>query len=81
VWTRIAESALARLWLLDEHRKQITEAADRLEAVLRRSPHNVGESRAEGTRIAFEAPLAALYEVRDKDRTVTVLRVWGVGIK
>ncbi len=76
VWRPIAESRLAELWIESPDRQAIADAADYLDAMLRRDPHSIGESRAANTRVAFQGPLGLLYEIHDDDRTVAVLNVW-----
>jgi hypothetical protein len=57
-WSPLVEAQLAELWLSAEVRNRVTQAAATLDARLSQNPHNVGESRAAETRIAFEAPIA-----------------------
>ena len=74
-----AEQELARLWTVAADRNAVTAAANRIDVLLGTDPHNQGESRADGTRILFERPLAVRFEVSEQDRYVDVLQVWWIG--
>jgi hypothetical protein len=52
--------------------------ADRLETLLADDPLNVGESRQDLSRIAFEKPLGIIFDVSPEDRLVTVLKFWSI---
>jgi hypothetical protein len=74
-WSKEAEDELARIWLNAADRQAVTDAARKIDAVLRVRPASSGESRDPGQRVVFELPLAVLYELSDK-RLVKVLVVW-----
>jgi hypothetical protein len=74
-----AEGELVDLWINVVHRQPITDAANRIDALLRSAPHEQGESRDHQTRILFERPLAIQFEIRDDDCLVEVLKVWWIG--
>lgn len=76
VWRPIAEARLAEIWEQAMDRRTVTLAADALEQALRQRGSQIGESRTEATRVAFEAPLGMLFEVHADDQLVTVLSVW-----
>jgi hypothetical protein len=76
VWLPVAENQLARLWTNFADRQAIADAADALDDLLRSDPHGQGESRYGDVRIMFVPPLAALFEIREPDRLVRVLKVW-----
>ena len=57
-------------------RAQVTSAADEIDRVLATRPLAVGESRMAHSRVVFQQPLGALYEVSDDDREVRVWLVW-----
>jgi hypothetical protein len=79
VWRPVAEASLAELWTNGPDRAEIARAADEIDARLRRDPQNEGESRTtESVRITVLPPLAALFEISDPDRLVTVLKVWRI---
>jgi hypothetical protein len=74
-WEKRALAALTNLWLQADSagRKAITAATHALDTRLRRDPHNEGESRSDGRRIAFEPPLAIVFRVEAYGLTVSVL--------
>jgi hypothetical protein len=76
VWKPGAESALTQAWIEATDRRTLTEAADTIDALLRASPLEVGESRASPTRILVVSPLAVYYDVSEDDRLVTVWAMW-----
>jgi plasmid stabilization system protein ParE len=77
-WKPSAEQELARLWTDAADRDAVAAAANRIDAVLGKSPHSQGESRQGRLRILFEGPLAVLFEVTEEDRFVDVLKVWRI---
>ena len=76
LWAKEAEKRLTLMWLNATNRKEITEAANAIEKLLRIDPQNVGESRPDGTRIVFVPPLRVLFHVNEQDRIVSVLTIW-----
>jgi plasmid stabilization system protein ParE len=78
VWIPKAEAMLARIWNAAKDRAAVAEAADRIDALLKRDPLTVGESRSGSLRVLYSLPLAVHYEVSEMDRLVRVLRVWRV---
>jgi hypothetical protein len=77
-WKPIAEQRLTNLWIAGPDRQSITNAANRIDQLLRRDPDQQGESRDAKRRILFVPPLAVLYRVEEGDRIVHVLDVWRV---
>jgi hypothetical protein len=77
VWNQSAEDDLASFWLDAPSGQQtnIQEAVDIVEAALRHRPHEVGESRGDGTRLEIQSPVALSFEVHDDERTVRVLSI------
>jgi hypothetical protein len=73
-----ATSSLRQTWLqADEPQRQILlRALHTLDQQLQRAPHKQGESRHDGTRIVFHAPLAVLFEIDEEKKLVRVLRAW-----
>lgn len=57
-------------------REQIVQASRRVDQQLQSDPHEQGESREEGTRILFQAPLAVTFEVDEPKKLVRILRAW-----
>lgn len=76
IWLPNAEQELAALWLNASDRGAITRAAATLDQLLARDPANEGESRPNGRRILFAAPLALIYRIHFDQRQVDVLHVW-----
>jgi hypothetical protein len=74
--TPSAEQELARLWTPAADRADVAAAADTLDLFLQRDPLAAGESRGGDTRIAFQPPLAILFDVDGPNRRVTVWDVW-----
>jgi len=76
LWTHDASQDLAELWASSRLKIAITAAANSLDQVLARSPHEIGESRKGIQRIAFRSPLGIDFEIREDPKTVYVTRVW-----
>ena len=53
-----------------------TRAARELERRMKNDAHDLGESRSGDERIAFQSPLAAVFEVEPEHAVVRVLQVW-----
>jgi hypothetical protein len=81
LWSQNAEDKLALLWLSSTDRQAVTDAADNIDAILRRQAETAGESRPMGRRILHETPLGVIYSVSHDDRMVLVLDVWRFGTK
>jgi len=81
IWKPSAERALAEIWTSAGDRQAVREAADAIDAALRRTPYRVGESRAASERIVFSPPLGVRYAVFEADRVVQVQRVWEIRSK
>jgi hypothetical protein len=75
VWKAPAKKRLAEIWLAAADRSAVSHAADEIDARLRRSPLDEGESREAEHRIAFIAPLAVEYSGSEPDRLVSVVHV------
>lgn len=73
-WNESAEQELTMIWVSSLNRQAVTDAANRLEKVLRHDPLAVGESREDTFRIAFVSPLVVQYHVSEPDRKVQVLQ-------
>ena len=71
-----AEQELAALWVNAGNRVAVTTAANQIEALLRKRPAQVGESRSKSFRILFVDPLAITFEFSKLDRLVRVHHVW-----
>jgi hypothetical protein len=75
-WHPHAESQLEQILSNEVYQPRILAAARAIDRQLFVAPLNFGESRFETVRIAFERPLAVLFEVQDDVRTVIVYEVW-----
>jgi hypothetical protein len=75
VWDPDAENELADLWVHSPVQRAITDAANRIDALLRVDPHLQGTNLSGSRRILFEPPLAVIFEVSIPDRLVRVLAV------
>lgn len=78
-WTPLADQKLATLWMDGSIRADVTRAANEIDRRLRNDPDHEGESRPNGRRILFVAPLAVIYQVIPGRRLVQVLDVWQYG--
>jgi hypothetical protein len=76
VWTPMAESELARIWLDATDRDAITSAAAALDRLLSRDPEFRGEVSFDTVRTLSVPPLGVDFEVIEPDRIVCVLIVW-----
>ena len=75
-WLPSVERDLADLWIVAPDRAHVAAAADAIDAALRRDPFSIGEGRGGTTRIAFERPLAVLYDVHVPLQRVKVWDLW-----
>ena len=75
-WRTTALEKLAAIWSGAPDRQRITDAANEIDELLRRSPLDVGESREEGVRILTVPPLSIYYTVSETNNRVVVLSVW-----
>lgn len=75
-WLATAEADLSDIWLNANDRSSITAAARAIDRRLEANPETEGESRSEGRRIIIESPLAAVYRVVPRLRTVNVTHIW-----
>jgi hypothetical protein len=76
VWLPGAERELAELWLEASDRNAVTEAAHWIDQRLKSEPENEGESRPDGRRILFAAPLGVIFRAISRDQRVVVSHVW-----
>lgn len=72
-----AEQELADIWLQATDRDAVTRASNTIDRLLAIDPLNEGESRSRGRRILFVPPLGVIFAVREDDRCVDILNVWG----
>jgi plasmid stabilization system protein ParE len=76
VWKPAAERHLMEIWMRADDREAVARAADELDAALASNPDRQGESREEGVRVTFAAPLGINFEVNAADLHVRVLAIW-----
>jgi plasmid stabilization system protein ParE len=76
VWAPSAEQDLAAIWIDAEDRGAVASAADRIDGLLRESPHGQGEPHYASVRILLVSPLGIDFEVLEDDRLAKVLTVW-----
>jgi len=74
-WTAVAEDELAEIWVNAPDQAAVTQAAHRIDQLLRSNPATVGESRSPGERVLIEPPLVVSYEIIEDDKRVNVLGV------
>jgi hypothetical protein len=77
-WLEEALDELAAIWLEGDSalRAAITAATNQIDAALSEDPNSKGESRANGRRIDFIAPLGVQFRVDESRMEVTVVQVW-----
>ncbi len=76
LWVPGAERELARLWIDASRGREVSDAANAIDARLRNAPLDAGESREKGRRILLVPPLGVRFEVSPGDRLVRGLHVW-----
>lgn len=74
-WKRPVRDKLADIWLAAPDRSLVSDAANRIDSLLRTSPETAGEQREGVTRLLIIPPLAVMYDVHADDRRVDVLSV------
>jgi hypothetical protein len=79
-WSAEAEARLAQAWLSATDRHVISEVANRIDSILQRDAHDIGESRVENRRILHEPPLGVVFSVDVENRRVLVLDLWRYGL-
>lgn len=78
VWKPAVENDLANEWMTATDQSAVTDAANRIDAILRKDPYTYSESREGATRVMFVSPLAVAFEVSKPDCLVTVKAVWRI---
>ena len=76
VWTATAEHELAQIWLDASDRQSVSDAANRLEAELKRDPLRFSRPTSEVFRELYLQPLVVRFNISEDDRRVTVASVW-----
>jgi len=78
VWRPSAERALTEIWTRADDRQTVTDAANAIDALLRATPLEVGESRVANIRILTVLPLSLYFDVHEEDLLMAVWAVWRV---
>ncbi len=76
VWTVHAFRRLERIWDESHNREAIAHAIDRIEEDLTLEAGVKGESRPEGLRVHFVAPLAVVFWANERTTEVEIVDVW-----
>ncbi len=75
VWQRDAQDDLATHWLNACDRAAVTVAAARIDVELADDPSEKGQDLREGLRVFDAPPLRAIYDIREADCIVDVVRL------
>jgi hypothetical protein len=75
VSTPFADLQLTEIWLKAANPQDVTEASDRIEALLRNDPDRLGELRRDGRRVIVLPPQTVTFDVIQDDRKVIVRSV------
>ncbi len=75
VSTPLADLLLTDIWLRAANPQEVTDASDRIEAMLRNDPDQLGTMRRDGRRVIVLPPLTVAFEVSADDRKATILSV------
>lgn len=77
-WNDSAARELIDAWIkADSHARGLIASAIRsLEHELVTNPEETGESRSGADRIAFEAPIAVIFEIDRPARLVRIVQAW-----
>jgi len=81
IWKIATLDVLADLYVAagPGERERMAAGVEALNARRRSSPHDEGESRSNGFRVAFPPLLAVFFHVSEADRVVRVVRVQRYG--
>jgi hypothetical protein len=77
-WRDAALDDLTAAWLDADtaEREAITTASHSIEKEIKLRPYEKGESRPEGERIFFNAPLAVLFRIEEQTQSVIIEQAW-----
>jgi hypothetical protein len=75
IWKLTAIQQLNRITASAVDPQRIRDAASRIDAALRRTPRDMGESRSPGHRVWYEDVLSVLYKIDEAAMRVEVLLV------
>lgn len=74
-WLQVALDELAQLWVTTDDRQAMTDAANRIDALLGTNPAAHGQELSEGLLSLDVSPLRVLFTIREEDRLVEVSSV------
>lgn len=77
-WSPDAEGELEALTNSAIDAAELAACARKIDQHLLKHPLRYGESRGQELRVAFESPLAIMFDVFKDERTVVVYRVWRI---
>jgi hypothetical protein len=75
VWLKDARDELAEIWIVDENRNAVAQAAYEIDSSLADNPLKQGGELSEGLRFFLAPPLRVLFSLNDSDRIVEVSSV------
>lgn len=73
VWALAALREATRVEQAVDDPARVREAQDRIDLLLRRYPHDIGESRSPGYRVWYEDVLGVYYRIDDANLRVEML--------
>jgi hypothetical protein len=73
--TPFADHQLGQIWLRAADQQAVTNASDRIDAILGSNADQVGRVRSDGRRAIVLPPLTITFEVSVDDRKVTIVSV------
>jgi hypothetical protein len=73
--TALADHQLAKIWIEATDRQAVTEAYDRIEALLKNDAHLRGRLHPSGWRVLAEPPLIVSFRISQDDCLATVLSI------
>jgi plasmid stabilization system protein ParE len=76
VWSNVAYRRLMKIWDDTYDRESIAHAIDRIQDELEVDASQKGESRPEGLRVFFAAPLAVVFWANERTTEVEIADVW-----
>jgi hypothetical protein len=71
----LADLQLGDIWLQAVDRQAVTDASDRVNALLRDNPAQRGKQRTDGRYVIVCAPLSITYEVSEADLKATIVSI------
>jgi hypothetical protein len=73
--TPLADLQLADIWLRASDPQAVSDASDRIDALLRTSADRVGQVRSDGRWVIVEIPLTVTYELSVDDCKATIVSI------